>query len=185
MKYTISIVVVILGLQCGGWVHAELVNADGWSRFLQEPTRDNLDKLIGQISRHVDKCDWGAAENQVAVPSEIRYRLFDNIASGDEASLRAGFYVERCFDGGDLEDFYESGGQFFDKKPEAFLQETKRSSASMASYASMLINLPEALVDNLDGQIKAVSRRIRLLDEIDADGFEELKKVGIGALKER
>ncbi len=185
MKHMISIVVLSFILQCGGWASTGLTSTDTWTEFLQKPTSAGLDVLLSHISFKAEECDWGAAENYEAVPQEIRQALFAKIASANEASLRAGFYVEQCFDGGDLGDFLRAAGQYFDKKPEEFLLEVKHASVSMASYTSMLTMLPLKLVDDLNGQVRAVGRRIQLLDEIDADSFGELKKIGIRALEDQ
>ena len=181
MKRAIFFISLVMSVQYAYTVRAESASLEKWTAFLQRPTAHNLDDLISQISVFVEKCDWGRSEYEDAVPSKIRYALFNKIASGNEASLRVGFYTAQCFGGGARVDFGRSAGQFFDKKPKEFLQEVKRSSVSMEMYVEIMVLFPESLIDDVSGQINAVVRRIRILEQNKID--HELYNAGMYALK--
>ena len=185
MRYTLSTTLLILVLWCSSCSTAELSAANAWQLFLDHSDDTHLDILVQHLSTEVSRCSWGSQENLNVFPPKYRQQLFDKLILGSVSSLKAGLYIERCLDGGDLEDFFRSAGQFFDRKPQVLLQQMKSFPVPKKIYKSILTMLSLTLVDDLDGQIAAIRDRIHLLEKIQDSKLAELKASGIKALKEQ
>jgi len=183
MNNKLVTLILIFGVCIHGCVSADSSISKNWSEYLAKPNKENYKLLTNQITETAKRCDWGSKHNSVAVPENIRNELFDNIAAGKGTSLAAGFYIERCLDGGDLEDLYRSAGQYFERNPNIFLQEITDFSISTDKYTSMLIMLPLDLVDDVGGKISAIRDRIKILENVNSKKYLELKNAGLLALK--
>ncbi len=158
---------------------------DPWATFVGAPSPGNERELMNGIVSDLGKCGWGEAENKIVVPDEFRPQLFQQIANGNAPSFRIGLQIEKCLDGGDLGDFRRSAGQFFDRKPDEFLQQIIASEVPLESYKSLLTKLPLTLVDNVDGQNELIRSRIRKLSEITESKYADIKAVGVQSLREQ
>lgn len=162
------------------------VNANGsshWDAFLKRPDEDAFVMLEKSIAARAQRCDWGKPINLDVAPAEMRTRLFELIAKGNESAFRAGLLVSRCLDGGDLEDFYRSAGTFFEVQPHAFLQRAKEKIFSDSQLRHMLTTLPLDTVDNIDRKISVVQNRIAILKAIGDSSFEEIRKRSLSVLE--
>jgi len=185
MKNPHIILVLLSLLQATSCATENDTSADSWSKFIDESDPINEGTLLLDLSRKVSECGWGKSENALVAPEPIRQELFSQIRSGSDSSLRVGFFIEKCLDGGDLGDFRRSAGQYFDAKPKEFLQEISASNVSIESFKSALTMLPLTLVDNLDGQIELVRSRMFKLGAIQERRFADLSSIGLQALEEQ
>jgi len=155
-----------------------------WDAFLERPDKNALVVLEIAIAPNAQLCSWGRPGNRDVAPTEKQdMRLFELIAKGNEPAFRAALLVSRCLDGGELEDFYRSGGMFFEAKPGAFLQIIKEKDISDLQLRDFLIMLPLDTVDHLDRQIHMIENRIALLKAVDESSLQEAKKRGLSFLE--
>src|SRR5208337_1372602 len=98
-------------------------------------------------------------------------------------AFQATLLVSKCWDGGDLEDFYRSAGIFFEKQPLVFLQSGKEMGISDSEIVYMLTMLPLDTVDDIDLQISMIKNRIEKLKNIDDESLNEIKIKGISSLE--
>jgi hypothetical protein len=174
---------VILSMICVGCVSAQPAVVEVWRQFLGAPVERNYASLVARISGSVSDCDWGSPVNEKVIPSTIRHELFDKVASGDDESFRVGVMVARCLDGGDLGDFFRSAGVYFEQRPLEFLETVRDAAVTEDTFESLLATLPESLVDDLDGQIRATANRVRILEQLVTVEYEDLRALGIGILR--
>lgn len=154
-----------------------------WDEFLIKPNDNTFIALENYISNSQQKCSWGNPSNSSVISSENRKQLFELISNGNESAFRAGLLVEKCMDGGDLEDFYRSSGLFFEKNPYVFIKTVKDRAVSASSIEYMLTMLPLDSVDNLDRQLFIINNRISLLKKVDEDSFKEILNIGSTCLR--
>jgi hypothetical protein len=120
-----------------------------WDDFFREPGPNALVTLENSILSSAQSCNWGNPNNRNVLPSENqRLKLFDLICQGNESAFRAALMVIKCWDGGDLEDFYRSSGVFFEKKPYVFSTIVKERKISDSNLKYFLTMLPLHTVDN-------------------------------------
>lgn len=180
-KITGISVAVILGLLAIGARHETL-----WTTFLSNPDEMQFTALEQAIGTDAAKCRWGDPHNRDVVPTEAQQRqLFDLIRAGNVSAFRAGLLMERCWDGGDLEDFYRSTGIFFQVQPRAFLQIVKEKSIPDSTFESLLTSLPLDTVDDIDRMVTVVDARIDLLAMVNEHSLESVKTKGLCFLKEQ
>lgn len=152
-----------------GCAHGSDPGQDPWATFLSAPTPENENHLMSSIRDDLDQCDWGNEKNRSAVPDKVRQGLFASIAGGDTSSLRVGVSIERCLDGGDLGDFRRSAGQFFDRRPNVFIDEVLKLGISPERFSALIARLPLELADNRSGQAELVkSRRNKLKESLSS-----------------
>jgi len=155
-----------------------------WDAFLKRPDKDALVALEIAVATNAQHCSWGKAGNRDVAPTEKQdMQLFELIAKGNEPAFRAALLASRCLDGGELEDFYRSGGMFFEAKPGAFLQIIKEKEVSDLQLRDFLIMLPLDTVDHLDRQIHMIENRIALLKAVDENSLQEAKNRGLSFLE--
>lgn len=99
--------------------------------------------------------------------NENRAELYTLIRSGDTYAFQAGLLAFSCWDGGELEDFYRSAGQFFDKRPDEFMHLTRDYRVDNYPLERMVSMLPLELTDNFDGKLALVEQRIGLLKKVE------------------
>lgn len=151
-----------------------------WEAFLNRPDKDEFATLENSIAARAQICSWGNPGNQDVAPSEKQNkRLFKLVGKGNELALRAMLLVSRCLDGGELEDFYRSVGNYFEAQPQLFLQIVKEKAIPDSQIRDFLIMLPLDTVDNLDRQIHIIENRIVLLTNVNENTLQEVKNSGL------
>lgn len=168
--------VATLGLML---IACEATAGDPWDRFLQNPDAGSFAELYSKVDG--SRCGWGKPENKEVVPDHIRGQLFDLIASGNESAFLIGLSGLRCFDGGDLEDFNQSAGQFMEQHPQRFLADVTERNVSAQSVASMASSVPTN--DDPDAALKKVAERIALLRDLTDERTARAKTESIRALQ--
>lgn len=154
-----------------------------WEAFLQSSDKDGLAILMNSIAASAQRCSWGNPTNQNVTPTERQNKqLLELISKGNEPTFFAVLLVSRCLDGGDLEDFYRSAGNFFEAKPRVFLQIVKGRGISDSQIKYLLTMLPLD-TDDIDRKVNIVDNRIALLRRIDEGTLEEIKKRGLSFLE--
>ena len=155
-----------------------------WASFVESPSPENEQLLMADIVEDLESCGWGKPENQNAVPDRFRQNLFELIADGDSPSYRVGLQIEKCLDGGDLGDFRRSTGLFFDAKPEAFLDVSKRQGVTPERFAELIASLPLALADDPRSQRDLVVERISKLEQSQISEESQMVGNALNVLKE-
>ena len=153
---------------------------DPWDQFLRDPDADSF----GELSTHVDgsQCDWGKAANEAVAPDRIRGPLFRLIAAGNERAFVIGLSAIRCFDGGDLEDFYESAGLFLEQHPREFLLDVTERHVAQSDVAHMAASVPTN--DDIDAALDKVGNRIAVLRRVDDVKAARARAESVRALRE-
>jgi hypothetical protein len=155
-----------------------------WDRFLKQQNEDSLLILEKSIAIKAQKCNWGDENNKNVTPTaKQELLLFNLIDMGNSYAFQAALLVHRCWDGGDLEDFYRSSGMFFEKRPLLFLQIAKEKAISDSEINYMLTMLPLDTVDNINLNISMVENRINVLKKIDDESLNEIRKKGLSFLE--
>ena len=155
-----------------------------WEAFLQRPDKDALAMLKSSIAVSAQRCSWGNPGNPDVAPTEKQDKqLFELIGKGNESAFRAGLLVSRCLDGGELEDFYRSAGNFFEAQPHKFLQIVKKNAIPDSQLSNLLTMLSLDTVDDFDRQIYIIENRISLLGGVVDDSLKEVKKLGLRSLE--
>lgn len=152
-----------------------------WDRFMRNPDIEAFEELSQEIDGA--RCGWGKPANKEVVPDRVRGDLFDLIASGNDGAFLIGLSVVRCFDGGDLEDFYRSSGKYLEQSPQRFLARVTERDVTASEVASMAASVPTD--DDIDAALRTVVGRIELLRELDDDGFARARMESIRALQKR
>ena len=151
-----------------------------WDDFLREPDTNALVGLEKSVLANAQSCDWGNPNNRNVVPMEKqRLKLLDLVRQGNESAFRAALMIMKCWDGGDLEDFYRCGGLFFEKRPYDFLTIAKEKMISDSDLKYFLIMLPLHTVDKSAVRISMLEKRIILLKKINGKSLNELKRKGL------
>jgi len=153
-----------------------------WEEFLKQPGKGSFIDLEEEIITKSGHCSWGNPKNHEVVSVEEGQQLFKLIEKGDEFSFKAGLLVMHCLDGGELEDFHRSAGQFFEVKPSVFMKIVDEKKIPDLSIKSMLTMLPLDTVDHIDRAVSVVERRISILEAIDDSQFDNLKRIGLSYL---
>lgn len=170
-KITGISVAVLLGLLAIGARHDT-----PWTTFLSNPDETQFAALEEAIGTDAAKCRWGAPHNRDVMPTEAQQRqLFDLIRAGNVSAFLAGLLVERCWDGGDLEDFYRIAGVFFEAQPRAFLQIVKKNAIPDSTFEGLLTSLPLDTVDDIDRMVAVVDARIDLIARVNERSLETVK----------
>jgi hypothetical protein len=159
--------------------------ASPWHEFLMSPDKHGFASLGKSIGERASHCNWGNASNKSVAPlPEEQTRLFSLMEKGNEWAFRAALMACKCWDGGDLEDFYRSGGIFFEIQPRTFLRAVKEQALPDQELGDLLTMLPLNTVDNVELQISTVRKRIKIMKSINDDTLQETKKRGLSFLKE-
>jgi hypothetical protein len=145
-----------------------------WDVFLREPDKDALVVLENTVIASEQRCS-----QDVAPAQKQRSKLFELIREGNPSAFRAALLVSKCWDGGEVEDFYRSVGVFFEAQPRAFLQIAKEKTIPDSQLRYFLIMLPLDTVDNIDHKISVVENRIAVLKGCSDKSFSEIKKRGL------
>lgn len=156
-----------------------------WDEFLKQPDKGSFAEMERNISASAQRCSWGNARNRDVVSIEKGQQLFKLVAKGDEFAFRAGLLVARCFDGGEMEDFYRSAGLFFEAQPSLFFEIAKENKTSESATTSMLTMLPLDTVDNIDLAIHMIENRIAILKLFNEKRFEKIRSAGLKFLQEQ
>ncbi|HAM49260.1 MAG TPA: hypothetical protein DCP92_00650 [Nitrospiraceae bacterium] len=91
--------------------------------------------------------------------------------------------VSKCWDGGDLEDFYRSSGIFFERQPRVFLKIMRERIIPDSELESLFTSLPLYTVDNIDLRISMIEKRIEILKDISDPSLIEINRKGISFLE--
>ena len=181
--YRIAEWIIVAGLFCCGCTNGQRSVSEAWSLYLDDPDEENYAALTARISSLSSDCDWGSPANEQVFPSNVHHELFGRISSGGDEAFRLGLVVRQCLDGGDLGDFYRSAGVYLDLKPEEFLRALENADIEADVFRLMVIALPEVLVDDLPGQIRATVSRAETLERIPPGQFDELRIAGVRYLR--
>ncbi len=149
-----------------------------WDEFLRHPDKDKLVTLEETIKTSAQRCSSGVAPVQ-----KHRTQLFKFISRGNPSAFHAALLVFRCWDGGELEDFYRSAGIFFELQPHFFLRRVKEGKIEDSQLRDLLTMLPLDSVDNIDYQISVVENRITILRSIADESFREIRTKGVNFLE--
>lgn len=171
---------VLVALALGALIACEASAGDPWERFLQNPDGG----FFIELSQKVDgsQCGWGKQANKEVVPDRVRAPLFDLIAGGNENAFLIGLSGLRCFDGGDLEDFYRSAGKFMEQHPQRFLSDVTDRNVPERDVASMASSVPTN--DDPAGALRKVVERIELLSGLTDEKVASARAASINALQE-
>jgi hypothetical protein len=151
---------------------------------LKQPDKKALVVLEKSIAVQAQRCNWGDPSNLAVAPTEKQdLQLFHLISTGNRPAFQAALLVHKCWDGGELEDFYISAGIFFEKQSLVFLQLVKKNAITYAEIESMLTMLPLDTTDDIDRQIFVVKNRIKILKEIGDESLSEIKIKGLSFLE--
>lgn len=179
-KITGISVAVLLGILAIGARHETL-----WTTFLSNPDEMHFAALEQAIVPDAAKCRWGAPHNRDVVPVEAQQeQLFDLIRAGNVSAFRAGLLIEKCWDGGNLEDFYRSAGLFFQAQPRDFLQIAKENAIPDSTLESLVTTLPLDTIDDIDRKIDVVDARINMIAKVDENSLEIVKTKALCFLNE-
>jgi hypothetical protein len=149
-----------------------------WDEFLRQPNKDALVTLEKIIRASPERCSPNIAPMQ-----RHRKQLFELIQGGNPFAFSAAMLVSRCWDGGDLEDFYRTAGSFFEIEPRAFLQIVRKRAISDSELRYLLTMLPLDTVDNFDRKISVVENRIKILKSLTDEPLSEMKWKGLSFLE--
>jgi hypothetical protein len=165
----------------GALIACEASAGDPWDRFLQHPDASSF----AELSQKVDgrQCGWGKPANKEMVPDRVRGPLFDLIANGNEGAFQIGLSSLRCFDGGDLEDFYRAAGEFMEQQPKLFLRNVTDRKVPRSDVASMASSVPTN--DDPDAALKKVGKRIALLRDLTDGNVADAQAASMSALQKR
>jgi hypothetical protein len=181
----VNLVVLLMALVVGAVGVDAATNDKGWYRFLADPDGVSYFQLRESIAESAQQCGWGRPTNRLVISVAAGQKLFKLVSEGNEFAFRAGLLVTRCLDGGELEDFYRSGGIFFDIKPALFLRIVEEECVQRSIMKSMLTMLPLDTVDNIDRAIEVVEIRIAKLDAISGSRYEDIRDAGLSFLEEQ
>jgi hypothetical protein len=155
-----------------------------WASFLKQPDKKALVVLKKSIATSAKSCGWGNPSNAAVAPTEKQeLQLFHLISTGNMSAFQAALLVHKCWDGGDLEDFYRSAGILFDTRPLVFLQTVKEKAIQDSEIVDMLTMLPLDTVDDIGRQISMVENRIKKLKNISDESLSEIKRKGLSSLE--
>lgn len=152
-----------------------------WGEFLQKPDAGSRKALSAGIDP--SRCDWGSPANAEVVPDLVRGPLFELTSQGNENAFLIGLSAVRCFDGGDLEDFYQSAGKFMERHPQRFLTEVTERNVASSEVVSMVVSV--FIVDDNDAKLQKIVQRIALLREVNDEKVARLQAESVRALQER
>jgi len=156
-----------------------------WDDFLRRPDDDSLVMLRESIGPSAQRCSWGNPINQSIAPTAEQYvQLLDIIVSGNESAFRAALLVLKCLDGGNTEDFYRSGGMFFERNPRSFLEIINEMVVPESELKLLLTMLPLHVVDDIDLRISMVRNRVEILRGIKDAAFRVIRHKGLSFLDE-
>jgi hypothetical protein len=145
-----------------------------WDEFLQQPGQDTLEVLKESIVKSKDRC-----VSDIAPEQKHRTQLFEHIRNGDKLAFKAAMMVYKCWDGGELGDFYRSAGMFFEIHPYFFFLTLQESLIPDSELESFLTMLPLSTTDKLDLKLSIIDNRIAILESINEESFEEMKISGL------
>jgi hypothetical protein len=175
---------LILSLLLLVCVPANAYCGEHWANFLKQPDKKALVALEKSISVNAQKCNWGDPNNAIVAPTEKQeFQLFDLIGTGNLSAFQAALLVHKCWDGGDLEDFYRSVGIFFEKQPLVFLRIVKEKAIQDSEIVDMLTMLPLDTVDDIGRKISMVENRIKKLKNISDESLSEITRKGLSSLE--
>ncbi len=156
-----------------------------WESFVSSPSPETEQRLIDDIGDNLSGCDWGKPVNQRAIPDRFRQDLFRLISEGNAPALRVGFQVDKCLDGGDLEDLNRSIGLFFDKKPDDFVKESTQANIAPQRFAKWISSLPLTLIDDPTSQLELINERVNKVESLVASIEPQMSKAALMLLTER
>lgn len=145
-----------------------------WDEFFLQPDKNAVLVLENAIVMSKEHCSQDISPSQ-----KHRTQLFALISGGNPWAFRAALLVSKCWDGGELEDFYRSSGTFFEQQPLFFLQLVKDKEISELQLKLLLTMLPLDTVDNIDRKISVVEGRIVILKCFSDEAFNEISKRGL------
>lgn len=108
---------------------------------------------------------------------DIRFkRLRDGIRAGNERYISLAFLIRSYADGAMLEDINIAIGSSFPQKTSYILSMFVKYKLNESSLKGILLNTGENLVDNFQGQVDELNRRIAALDRISNKKMAGIKK---------
>ncbi len=165
----------------GALIACEASAGDPWDRFLLNPGIESSKGLLRVVDG--SQCGWGNPANEEVAPGRVHGPLFNLIATGNEGAFRVGLSVVRCFDGGHLEDFYQSGGRFMEQQPGRFLAAVTEENVAESDIASLASSV--VVVDDLDAELRQIVERIELLRDLNDEKIARARAESLRALQVR
>lgn len=126
--------------------------------FLKNPTKETFLNWKEANDATPHQC-----QQQRGFDNEKRAALFDLIRNGNVYSLQTGMLFFYCWSGGELGDFNRSAGLFFDQYPQEFMRIVHDQKVPEDAIERMISMLPLELVDNINGKVALIERRINIL----------------------
>lgn len=147
--------------------------------MLERPTEDSFLHWKEAFEVTSDDC-----HEKSGFDNEKRSRLFDLMRSGNSYAVQVGVMSFHCLDGGELEDFYRSAGSFFDKNPDELMRIVHAYPVSGSALEHMVTMLPLETVDDIDGRIVLIEKRIGALQRLSSQPSHSVSQRLIWALEE-
>lgn len=161
----------MLSLLLFGGVGREAFCGSEWDGFLHRPNHKMLRSLERVLPSNAKACD----EIEMPGPRHAS-RLFALIREGNQSAFSVGLSMSKCWDGGELEDFYRSAGTFLELEPQAFLSAARQRKVTESQLQYLLTMLPLELVDDLDAKIGTIDHRIAILKKTRVPSLQSVRK---------
>ncbi len=151
-----------------------------WDEYLRIPDEKAVAAFEKTVAEAPKPCSPGTLPS-----NEQRVMLFELISMGNWSAFRAGLAISKCYHASYSEDFCQSAGAFFERKPLEFLRTVREKDIQDKQLKRLLVTLPLDLVaDRDDVRISLLNKRIALLNSIDDPSVAEVKEKGLHFLKE-
>jgi len=130
-----------------------------WDTFKNAPKVSNL-KNLDSVTKSPVECEYVAKDFDSNVSKSYEY-----IKKNKGLYASAFIKLSKCLDGGNLGDAYRALGEYFDSQPQKAFKELKGSMTD-EQIASVLVMVPEKLVDNFAAQNKLMGSRLKKLKSV-------------------
>lgn len=172
MKIFANVITILLFLL--GSVSCGICSKSQRSVFLKQPDRKSFEYIIENAKSK--KC-----EDMVPSQSDLT-RMYDLISSGSALAFEAALVIQKCLDGGELEDFYRSAGVFCEHNPTLYLQIIKNRNVNKSQIKYHVTMLPLEAVDDFEMQMQIINKRIVAIESVIDKESAENKSEALNAL---
>jgi hypothetical protein len=140
-----------------GWslVPGLVLCSSAWDDFLGQPDAKSAAVLAARLTGSFCASATTPNSRQVGVLVKLLEKRDAAIAV-----IRPAYLVAHCLDGGDLEDVYRALGSALARHPKNVLRALSQEDVPDTRLRYLATTLPLTLVDNLDGQVAEIDRRI-------------------------
>lgn len=156
-------------------------SANEWTDFLERPDAGTAQAVVA--THDASECGWGKGANQRVFPLEFHQPLFQLITNGDKHAFLVGLSMVSCLDGGELEDFYQSGSQFLEHDPSNFLLLATQFKLDARRVGTMAAGV--AAVDDEEAALEVLAKRRELLSGVADESVALARSEAIRAIDER